>query len=60
MSKWEKIAAMVEEIYGVFVDWDERFFICPECGEPIYESDWDDELLLDDCPVCGFEWEEEE
>lgn len=57
MAKWERKAIIVEETYGIFVDWDEKFFICPECGEPIYESDWDDELL-DDCPVCGFEWEE--
>lgn len=57
MTKWERKAIIVEETYGTFVDWDEKFFICPECGEPIYESDWDDELL-DDCPVCGFEWEE--
>lgn len=57
MSKWEKVANYVAQVYGVFVDWDERFFECPECGEPIYEEDWqDDELEI--CPVCGFEWEE--
>ena len=56
MSAWEKIAIAIERTYGVQVDWDERFFICPECGEPIYECDWDaDELIC--CPVCDFTWE---
>ena len=58
MSKWEKIANFVAQVYGVFVDWDERFFECPDCGEPIYECDWSD-AELDHCPVCEFEWEEE-
>lgn len=58
MSKWEKVANYVAQVYGTFVDWDEKFFECPECDEPIYEEDWqDDELEI--CPVCGFEWEEE-
>ena len=56
MSAWEKIALAVERTYGVHVDWEERFFNCPECGEPIYEDDWiDDDLIL--CPVCDFAWE---
>ena len=55
ISKWELLALNCEKIYGVQVDWEDRFFICPECGEPIYECDWDvDEL--DVCPVCEFEW----
>lgn len=55
---WEKIAHDVEIIYGTFVDWEERFFICPECDEPIYEADWNDEDYmygLEDtymCPIC--------
>jgi len=52
---WEKIARYCEDEYGIFVDWEERFFICPECGEPIYECDWSaDELHA--CPVCEFCW----
>ena len=52
---WEKVAWHCEEEYGTHTDWDEEFFICPECGEPIYKDDWDeDELRV--CPVCGFEW----
>lgn len=56
MISWEAIAHLAYVNYGVQVDWDEGFFICPHCGEPIYECDWD----LDDffngedyiCPVC--------
>ena len=51
---WEKVAWHCEEEYGTYTDWDEEFFICPECGEPIYKDDWEDELRV--CPVCEFEW----
>jgi len=57
---WEKIAHYVEETYGVQVDWEEKFFICPECGEPIYKCDWyEEDYFLGHkstgtiyCPVC--------
>ena len=52
---WEQAALHCEKTYGVFVDWDEEFFICAECGEPIYKVDWEDEELLA-CPVCEFCW----
>ena len=55
MSRWVKIACRCEEEYGTHIDWEERFFICPECGEPIYECDWEDEEL-NCCPVCEFCW----
>lgn len=52
---WEKNATIVEEEYGMLVDWDERFYICLECGEPVYEQDWTNEALKEEfCPVCGF------
>lgn len=52
---WEINARIVEKIYGGYVDWDERFYECPECGEPIYECDWTAEDLEKElCPVCGF------
>ena len=62
---WENNAKYVEQVYGAYVDWEERFYICPECGEPIYEFDWsNDELgdLLCDflCPICEFKEEEGE
>ena len=54
---WEAIAKLIETNYGDFVDWDERFWNCPECEEPIYEADWDDNDLITYygmymCPVC--------
>lgn len=57
---WEANAKIVEEVYGGYVDWEERFYNCPECGEPIYESDWDaNELVHFLCPVCEFNEEED-
>lgn len=53
MSHWERNARYVEETFGVFVDWKERFYNCPYCGEPVYESDWDKENFQDYlCPIC--------
>lgn len=55
---WKYVAETCEQVYGVHVDWEERFFICPECDEPIYEADWD----LHDwtmCPICEFAFEGE-
>lgn len=54
---WEKMARLVEMNYGGYVDWEEGFFECPECGEPIYGCDWDASDLIDGlgnfiCPVC--------
>lgn len=58
-TTWKVVAKYVKETYGSHVDWMEGFFICPECGEPIYAEDWGDEEL-EICPVCEFEWFEEE
>jgi predicted RNA-binding Zn-ribbon protein involved in translation (DUF1610 family) len=58
---WEKRAKEVEQVYGGYVDWEERFYECPACGEPIYECDWPEkELSAMICPVCEFYGEEEE
>lgn len=55
IMSWEKVAWHCHDTYGVYVNAKEGFFICPECGEPIYECDWEDEELRA-CPVCEFEW----
>ena len=53
MTQWEKNAFNVRNIYGDFVDWEERFYNCPYCGEPIYDCDWSEEELEDFiCPIC--------
>ena len=60
MSQWEKNAHDVEYYCGAFVDWEERFYLCPECGEPVYECDWDHyELTTWLCPICELKREEE-
>lgn len=59
MWRWEAKAKIAEEVYGSFVDWDERFYICPECGEPVYECDWTGAEFIDIlCPICDFCHEE--
>ena len=57
---WEMVARAVEESTGTFVDWDEEYFICPECGEPVYKCDWQEsDYTLGQgfngeywCPIC--------
>ena len=50
---WKEIALELEEIYGAYVEYEEGFFICPECGEPVYKEDWDDGDFEDcKCPIC--------
>ena len=58
MFGWHAAAIYCEETYGVHVNLKEGFFICPECGEPIYECDWKDYGWWDTCPICEFCWEE--
>ena len=59
---WNYCAHYCEKTYGTYVDWDEEFFLCPECGEPIYKSDWDEHDDWNVCPVCewAFDGKEEE
>ena len=53
-KKFKENALFAQEVYGVFIDWDEPFYICPECQEPIYDEDWTEEELEELCPICGF------
>lgn len=50
---WEVNAQYVEEVFDAYVDWEERFYECPHCGEPIYECDWTADELIELCPICG-------
>ena len=57
IDTWKENAKIVEQVYGGFVNWEERFYICPNCDEPIYECDWESwELREFVCPIC--EWDE--
>lgn len=60
MTEWETNARIVEEYYGGFVNWEERFYNCPECGEPIYECDWTEDELSVLCPVCVYDGEDDD
>lgn len=56
MREWKDNAIYVEEECGAFVDYEEGFYICPECNEPVYECDWNARQLAEYvCPIC--EWE---
>lgn len=55
IDKWTETARLVRDVYGSYVDWDEEFFICPECDEPIYKCDWNEFSI---CPVCEFDFAE--
>lgn len=55
---WEYVAKVVERDYGCYVDWDEEFYICPECDEPIYKCDYPFIYVGLICPVCENEVEE--
>lgn len=57
---WKHAAKYCEDVFGAYVDWDERFFECPECAEPIYESDWINHDPWHVCPVCDFDLTEDE
>ena len=58
MFTWHTAAVYCEEVYGVHVNMNEGFFICPECGEPLLIEDWP-EHDWETCPICEFCWEEE-
>ena len=48
---WEQAAEYCYLTFGLQVDYEEGFFVCPECGEPIYEEDWGD-CDFSMCPIC--------
>lgn len=54
---WEQAAIFCYNTFGTFVDWEERYFICPECQEPILEEDWDEHDFTI-CPVCEIVFKE--
>ena len=53
---WVENAYWLDRENVGFVNWEEEFYVCPECGEPIYKCDWSrGELTEFVCPIC--EWE---
>ena len=47
MSYWE-IAARLAEESGAEVNWDEEYFICPHCEEPVFPT------KRRGCTYCSF------
>lgn len=58
MYNWLQIAHLIEVNYDSLIDWNDRFFYCPKCHEPVYEDEWESEDdFLDGhnnfiCPIC--------
>ena len=53
MFTWEKLATAVEKNgYDTEVNWDEEYFICPYCEEPVLECDFPRNKEFA-CPICG-------
>ena len=59
-KSWKDAAKFCEDTFGTYVDWGEGFFHCPECGEPVYECDWEDYAYWGGCPICELAWEDME
>lgn len=57
VKNWQLAAEFVEREFGAYVDWDERFFHCPECTDVVYECDWEHHRWSM-CPICEVPWEE--
>ena len=58
MYTWLEAAVVCEELYGVEVNMREGYFVCPECGEVIYECDWTNHHDWSVCPICEMIFEE--
>ena len=51
--KIEGILSETKLEYGSYVNFEERFYTCPFCGEPVYEDDWSEVDLGNFlCPIC--------
>lgn len=61
-DNFTKAAEFCYNNMGVAYEPEEEYFICPECGEVIYKGDYDLSIegMMDCCPICGFQWYEEE
>ena len=54
---WYYVAQhIIEPVYGGYVDWEEEFFECPECGE-LLEFDFSGLEIDDECCCCDCDCE---
>ena len=54
---WQKFVNYMHNICGMQYDAEEGFVVCSECGDPIYEVDFDGDRPV--CPCCGYNIETE-
>ena len=55
LKTWAQAAEFCSKEYGSYINYEEKYFICPECGDPIYECDWETYYYFWNlCPVCEF------
>ena len=48
---WEEEARHCEDVVGVYVDIEEKLFICPECDEKKKKKDYEGHDFSM-CPIC--------
>ena len=44
--------ALIAQSRGMRVDWGERYFFCPHCGERVYGQYGE----MTHCPKCGYDF----
>jgi CRISPR/Cas system-associated protein Cas10 (large subunit of type III CRISPR-Cas system) len=54
MDAWKKLSLWCEETYGTEVNTEKNVFLCPKCGKPIQEDNFEygSEMALGICPSC--------
>ena len=57
MFDWLVAGTYCEEEYGMYLNTEEGYFICPECAKPLYKENWKHHNW-ETCPICGFEFME--
>lgn len=56
---WKINAKWANTFYKSEVNYDKGFYLCPECGELIYDDDWSEQDLKDFlCPICKYNEED--
>ena len=55
MGTWLEAAVYCEETFGMSLNTKEGYFVCPECGELLFEQDWKGHSW-EVCPICDFDF----
>lgn len=51
VNGWEFNACYLRRTYHAHINWDERYYVCPFCGDRVYEDEWK-ETVWYICPFC--------